>query len=46
MANDNIFDSEKVAKIIDEFNKTGYLTRENPIFMRDIRKRKGYLHFQ
>lgn len=46
MDNENIYNTEKIEAILKEYNKTGYLPRNNPFFLRDIRKRKGYLHYQ
>jgi len=46
MANENIYSTERVEEILKEYNKTGYLPRNNPFYLKDIRKRKGYLHFQ
>jgi len=42
----NIYDSEKVKNIIDDYNKTGFLPRDNPFFLKDTRKRKAFLHYQ
>lgn len=46
MNNENVYNTEKINDIIKEYNKTGYLPRNNPFYLKDIRKRKGYLHYQ
>ena len=46
MENENVYNSEKIENILKEFKKTGYLPRNNPFYLRDIRKRKGDLHYQ
>lgn len=46
MSNENVYNTEKINDIIKEYSKTGYLPRNNPFYLRDIRKRKGFLHYQ
>ena len=41
-----IFSTEIVDKIIKTYNETGFLPRDTPFYMQNIRKRKANIHFR